>query len=255
MDMDGTIYHENELIPGALEFFNLLDRQGKNYVFMTNNSSKGKKTYVDKLLRLGIRATEEQIASSVNATVLYLNQHKKGAKLYLVGTESLRKELLDEGFMVVPVEYREADVDFVVLGYDTELTYAKLVGACYYVSREYPYIATNCDLRCPVLDGRYVPDCGSMAKMICEATGRMPMFLGKPDRTIVDAVSRQWRVPIEDIACIGDRLYTDVQVGINAGCTSICVLTGEATKEEILKTGINPDFIFPSIKEIYEELC
>lgn len=251
LDMDGTIYHENELIPGALDFFHLLQAKEKKYVFMTNNSSKGKATYVEKLTQLGIYATEEHIASSVNATVAYLNHNKPGAKLYLIGTESLRKELVHEGFEVVPVDYREPDVDYVLLGFDTELNYQKIVGGCYYISRGYNYIATNCDLRCPVKDNKYIPDCGSMAHMIADATERMPLFLGKPEKVMVKAVSKKWGVPIDRIATVGDRLYTDIQVGINAGSKTICVLTGEATLEEIEKTGIRPDFCFNSINELY----
>lgn len=251
LDMDGTIYNEDSLIPGASEFFDLLNGQGKDYVFMTNNSSKGKTSYVEKLNRLGIKATERNICSSVNATVMYLNDHKPGAKLYLIGTESLKHELLEEGFEIVPVDYRGKDIDFVLLGFDTELNYEKVRGASYYVSRGYPYIATNCDLKCPVLDNKFIPDCGAIAKMIELATGRMPLFLGKPERTMVDAVSKEWNISIDKIACVGDRLYTDIAVGINAGATSICVLTGEATKEEIVESQFKPDYCFKSINDLY----
>ena len=143
LDMDGTIYNEETLIPGALEFFNLLIEQGKDYVFMTNNSSKGKASYVEKLNKLGISATERNIASSVNATVVYLNEHKPKAKLYLVGTESLKHELIEEGFEIVPIDYRGSDIDYVLLGFDTELDYEKVRGASYYVSRNYPYMKTS----------------------------------------------------------------------------------------------------------------
>ena len=139
LDMDGTIYNEDTLIPGALDFFNLLLRQEKQYVFMTNNSSKGKISYVEKLNRLGIQATEKNIASSVNATVSYLKEHRPDARLYLVGTDSFKKELINEGFYVVPTDYREENVDYVLLGFDTELNYEKVRGACFYVSRDYPY--------------------------------------------------------------------------------------------------------------------
>lgn len=254
LDMDGTIYNEDTLIPGALDFFRLLKEQGKQYVFMTNNSSKGKISYVEKLNRLGIEAAEQHIASSVNATVMYLREHKAGAKIYLVGTESFKKELLEEGFDVVPVDYRGEDIDYVLLGFDTELNYEKVRGACYYVSRGYPYIGTNCDLKCPVLDNKFIPDCGAIAKMIELATDRMPQFLGKPERTMVDAVSKEWNIPVEKIACVGDRLYTDIAVGINAGATSICVLTGEATMKEIFQSEFKPDYCFDSIKELYEAL-
>lgn len=254
LDMDGTIYNEDTLIQGSSEFFDLLNRQGKDYVFMTNNSSKGKTSYVEKLNRLGIKATERNICSSVNATVMYLNKHKQGAKIYLIGTESLKHELQEEGFEIVTTEYRGEDIDFVLLGFDTELNYEKVRGASYYVSRGYPYIGTNCDLKCPVLENKFIPDCGAIAKMIQVATDRMPQFLGKPERTMVDAVSKEWNMPIEKIACVGDRLYTDIAVGINAGATSICVLSGEATIEEIEQSEYKPDYVFDTIKELYQAL-
>ena len=254
LDMDGTIYNEDELIPGALDFFNLLNIQKKNYVFMTNNSSKGKAAYVEKLSRLGIKATERNIYSSVNATIMYLTEHKPGAKIYLIGTESLKSELIEEGFEIVPEDYRGEDVDFVLLGFDTELNYEKVRGGCYYISRNYPYIGTNCDLKCPVLDNKFIPDCGAIAKMIELATGRMPIFLGKPERNMVDAVSKDWGISVDYIACVGDRLYTDIAVGINAGAKSICVLTGEATKEDIAISDYKPDYCFDSIKDLYQAL-
>ncbi len=254
LDMDGTIYNEDTLIPGASDFFDLLNSQGKNYVFMTNNSSKGKISYVEKLNRLGIKASERNIASSVNATIMYLNEHKPGAKLYLIGTQSLKQELIGEGFEIVPEDFRGEDIDYVLLGFDTELSYEKIRGASYYVSRDYPYIATNCDLKCPVLDNKFIPDCGAIAKMIELATDRFPLFLGKPQRTMVDSVSKEWNIPIEKIACVGDRLYTDIAVGINAGATSICVLTGEATREEIAISEFKPDYCFDSIYELYQAL-
>jgi len=254
LDMDGTIYNESTLIPGAMDFFHLLQQRGVHYTFMTNNSSKSKYSYVEKLMKLGIDCTEENIASSVNATVNYLNNNKPKAKIYLVGTESLKKELEIEGFEIVPIDYRGTDIDYVLVGFDTELTYEKIVGACYYVSRNYKYIATHCDLRCPVLENKFIPDCGAIFKMIELATERTPLCLGKPDKYIVESVMEKWNLKKEDIATVGDRLYTDIAVGINAGVDSICVLTGEATMDEIQQSSIKPKYIFNSIKELYEEI-
>ncbi len=251
LDMDGTIYHENELIDGALDFFEALNRQEKKYAFMTNNSSKSAKTYVQKLSNLGIKATVENIASSINAIILYLKSHNPKAKIYLIGTESFKQELKDEGFDIVPLSYREIDIDYILLGFDTELTYEKIEGACYYVSRGYKYIATNCDIRCPIKNNKYIPDCGAIAQLIETATERKPLFLGKPDRTIVDIVSQRFHVPIEEIVCVGDRLYTDIAVGINAGADTACVLTGEAKWEDIQSSPFKPTYIFNSIRDLY----
>lgn len=254
LDMDGTIYHEDELIDGALDFFCLLQNRGINYVFMTNNSSKNANTYVEKLARLGIPATTKNIASSVDATILFLKENNPNAKLYVVGTESFQKEILDNGFEITPVDYRKNDVDYVVLGFDTELNYQKIVGACYYISRDFPYIATNCDLRCPIKDNKYIPDCGAIAKFIFEATNRMPIFLGKPERTIVDVVSKRYGIDYDKIVCVGDRLYTDIAVGINAGVDTVCVLTGEATKKDIVTTPFKPTYVFDTIKDLYKSI-
>ena len=255
LDMDGTIYNENELIPGAREFFDILNARKIPYIFMTNNSSKNKADYVEKLNSLGIIANEKNIASSVNAVIRYLNINlKSGAKLYLVGTESFKQELLQAGYKIVPSDYRGSDIDCVVLGFDTELNYSKILGACYYVSRNYKYIATNCDLKCPVLDNKFIPDCGAIAKMIELAAGRTPIFIGKPNREMIDSVASEYNISNSEIVCVGDRLYTDIAAAKNAGAISVCVLTGEATRQEISESEFKPDYCFDSIKNLYEAL-
>ena len=254
LDMDGTIYIGNDLIPGAMDFLRTIEEQGKKRVFMTNNSSRNKFAYVEKLARLGIECSPEDIASSVNATACYLHSHKEGARIYLVGTESLKKELELEGFTVVPKDYRGNDVDCLLIGYDTELDYKKIEGACHYLCEGVDYYATNCDMRCPIEGGRYLPDCGSMCNMFEVATGRKPKYLGKPDRFIIDYIHDKWKVEYDDIVVIGDRLYTDIAVGVNAGVDSICVLSGECTMEDINASTIKPSYIFNSIKDVYENL-
>lgn len=254
LDMDGTIYNGNELIPGALDFFRALEQKGIGRVFMTNNSSRSRFAYVEKLTRLGIKCTEEDIASSVNATVCFLNERKPGCRIYLVGTESLKKELEVEGFTIVDTEYRGDDVDCVLIGYDTELNYRKIEGACHYLRQGIDYFATNCDMRCPIEGGHYLPDCGSFCYMFEVATGRKPKYLGKPDRFLVDYVHQKWNVAYEDIAVIGDRLYTDIAVGVNSGVDSICVLSGEATVEDLNDSSIKPTYVFDSIKDVCREI-
>lgn len=253
LDMDGTIYLGDQIIPGAIDFLNAVRSRGKRYLFMTNNSSRGKRAYVEKLNRLGIPAAEEDIISSVDVMIRYLNHRRPGARLYLVGTESFKRDLIAAGFHVVPLDSRKEEIDFVVMGYDTELNYEKLKGACHYIDNGVDYVATNCDMRCPIENGRYLPDCGSFANMICEATGRMPKFLGKPNRDIVDTVAEQFNVPIASIACVGDRTYTDVQTGINSGCVSICVLSGESTRSDVDKMEEKPSYVFESVREIGKE--
>lgn len=255
LDMDGTIYHEDELIPGAKEFFTLLNDRNLPYAFMTNNSSKGKKEYVKKLNRLGIKASERNIVSSVNVTIDYLNKNNWSDKnIFVVGTESFKNELREHGFNIYDETSNPENIDLVILGYDTELNYEKVKVACNLLNQGCEYIATNCDLKCPVRGGQFIPDCGAIADFLKVATGRTPKFLGKPEKEIVVSASESFNVPIDKILCVGDRLYTDIAVGINANCPSALVLTGETKKEDLLHTEYNPTFCFDSIKDLYESL-
>lgn len=252
LDMDGTIYHENTLIPGASEFLQTLKAQGKKYVFMTNNSSKSNSAYVKKLNALGIIADENNVVSSMNSTISYLNKRKRGAKVCLVGTQSFREELENNGIKIVPPSSSEDDIDYVVVGFDTELTYEKIEKACFYISRGTEYIATNIDLKCPVRDDRFIPDCGAICNLIGAAVNKEPLFFGKPSKEMVITASELHNVPLDKIMCIGDRLYTDIACGINAGVITGVVFTGETKPDDILKTKFRPDYHFESIADLYE---
>lgn len=256
LDMDGTIYHEDELIPGAKEFFDFLNDNSLQYAFMTNNSSKGKKEYVKKLLKLGINATEDNIVSSVNVTTDYIkNAGFSSSNIFVVGTESFKQELKAQGFHIYDEHYTILpNIDLVVLGFDTELNYNKIKSVCEILDTGCEYVATNCDLKCPVKDGRFIPDCGAIAKMLEVATGRMPKFLGKPEKEIVLTAARQFSVEVNQILCVGDRLYTDIAVGINAGCSTAVVYTGEARPSDIVDSEFKPTYQFESINELYESL-
>ncbi len=255
LDMDGTIYHENELIEGATEFFDLLNEKGIKYAFMTNNSSKSSIAYVNKLNSLKIPAESSQIVSSVQVTINYLkNKFSRDIRIYLIGTESFKAELQENGFCIVPADYRNDDVDLVLLGFDTELSYEKITGACHYLNQGIEYIATNCDLKCPIKGGRFIPDCGAMAHMLEIATERTPLFLGKPEPQIVYTASEMFGVSVDSIVCVGDRLYTDIAVGKNAGCKTALVLTGETSIDDLADSDCQPDYVFNSIFQLYETL-
>jgi len=252
LDMDGTIYHENTLIPGAYEFLQTLASKGKDYIFMTNNSSKNKYAYIEKLRSLGIKVEERNIFSSIDSTILFLKQNKQKVKIYLVGTQSFKKELKEAGFQVVESSYKGKDIDYVLVGYDTELTYEKIENACYHISLGKRFIATNMDLRCPLKDGRFIPDCGAICNMITSAVNVKPIYLGKPAKEMIFAISSQNHIPLDEMMCIGDRLYTDIACGINAGITTGVVFTGETTPNDLKNTMYVPDYQFESIAELYE---
>lgn len=251
IDMDGTIYRENRLFEGVKELLDKINTEGGRYIFLTNNSSKSVMEYVEKIRNMGIYVKQEDIYISSQATVLYLNKFHQGKKVYCQGTRSLVKVLEDGGIDVV--EDVCDDVAVVVVGNDTELTSQKLRNTCELLGRDVDYIATNPDVVCPVSFG-YIPDCGSICGMIKNATGREPLYIGKPQPTMIDIVREKLEYSKEETIIIGDRLYTDITSGINAGITTVCVLTGDTTLEDIMSSNIKPDYTFNNIKCVYEIL-
>ena len=246
-DMDGTIYEEETLFDGALDLLSAIENQGGKYVFITNNSSKSVIDYVKKVNRLGIKADQENFFTSAQATVLWLKKNKPGARVYCQGTKSLVEELRVSG---INVTEEVGSVDVVLVGFDTELTTAKVRNTCEILStQDVTYIATNPDWGCPVAFG-FIPDCGSICQMIKNATGKWPVFIGKPEPTMVDIVREKYGYSADQTVVVGDRLYTDIATGLNAGATAICVLTGEATVEEIIGGDIKPTYTFGSVKNV-----
>lgn len=246
-DMDGTIYEEETLFDGTLELLHEISEAGGRYVFITNNSSKSVADYVKKVNRLGIHANHENFFTSSQATILWLQKNIPDAKVYCQGTRSLIEELTSAGIHITEdVE----PVDVVLVGFDTELTTDKLRKTCEILAtQDVLYLATNPDLVCPVSFG-FIPDCGSICGMIKNATNKLPRYIGKPEPTMVNIVREKYGVDAEATIVVGDRLYTDIATGLNAGVTSICVLTGEATLEEIENGDIKPTLTFDNIREI-----
>jgi HAD superfamily hydrolase (TIGR01457 family) len=248
LDMDGTFYLGNELIEGALDFLDILKKQGKQFLFLTNNSSKNKAAYKDKLNKMGCEVEEENVFTSGEATTIYLNKIKKGASIFLLGTPFLEHEFEKAGFRLI--KDRSERPDFVVLGFDTTLTYEKLWIACDLIRDGVEYIATHPDFNCPLEGGKCMPDTGSMIRMIEGSTERTPLVIGKPYKYIIEAITEKYGLKKEELAMVGDRLYTDIKVGVNSGIASILVLSGETTEEMHRNSDVKADFVFPSIKEL-----
>ena len=218
MDMDGTIYLGTRLLPGAKGFFRLLARRGIPHLFFTNNSSSDRTLYRDKLRGMGLDVAADQIITSGEATALYLATRTPYRRLYVLGTPSLEREFRDAGFTLA-----DDRVDAVVLGFDKTLTYAKLERAVH---------------------------------LLRAATGRKPVAIGKPNRTMVQMALRKLGPGYRpaNVAIVGDRLYTDVRMGRRAGLTAILVLSGETRREELATTRDVPDYVFASIRELGAEL-
>ena len=248
-DMDGTLYLGNRLFDFTNELLSTIKAMGGRYMFMTNNSSKSVKDYIKKLNNLGIEAEYEDFITSSQATVHYLKKHHLGAKLYVCGTQSLKDEFIKEGFSLTE---NTEDTECIVMGFDTELTFKKLKDISYMLcTRDLPYIATNPDYVCPTEFGS-VPDCGSVCDMIFNATGKRPVFIGKPEALMPNLAMERTGYEKSQTAVIGDRIYTDVKSGINAGTVSVLVMSGETTREILDASPDKPDLVLSSAKEIID---
>ena len=229
LDMDGTLYLGDQLYPFTKELLKTFRETGRKYLFLTNNSSKSTEDYVKKLGKLGIEATTEDFQTSAQATAFYLKKYHPGKRLYVCGTASFQKELESQGFEITQdLEKTQC----LVMGYDTELTYQKLIDVSKLLlgKPDLPYIATNPDLVCPTEFGS-VPDCGSVCIGIKNATGKEPIVIGKPSPLMPQLAMDKLGVSKEEACVVGDRIYTDVKSGLNAGITGILVLSGETTLE------------------------
>lgn len=248
LDMDGTVYHGDIPIDGAVGFVESLRRNGADYVFMTNNSSKSADAYLEKLHRLGFPAEKKNILTSGQASAVFLREKKKNAAVYVMGTESLREEIASFGFDVR--RSPDEDVDFLLVGYDTELTYKKMEAACDLLCRDVPFFATNPDVVCPAPNGRYLPDCATMCYCLEKATGKTPYYIGKPRPEMPLAAMTLFGVGKNDTVVVGDRLYTDIKCGVNAEVDTVLVLSGESTLSDIEKFGVAPTAVAKSVREM-----
>ena len=248
LDMDGTLYLGNRLFDSTLDFLQQIRKNGGRYLFLTNNSSKSVQSYVDKLAGLGIAATAEEFFTSSMATVLYLQDRYAGQKVYVEGTESLRRELETHG--IATATSPEEDVTCLLAGYDTELTYRKLEDACILLNRGVDYIATHPDWVCPTEYG-FAPDCGCVCEMLWRATGRHPAaVIGKPQPAMAQLAMQRWGAAPEDTVMIGDRIYTDIACGVNAGIDTVLVFSGETTPQDWEESPIRPTYTAADVGEI-----
>ena len=245
LDMDGTIYLDEELFDGTIDFLNHVKAIGGRYLFLTNNSSKGVHAYIEKMARLGIETVAEDFLTSVDATILYLQQNHPGQLCYASGTTTFKQQLEANGIRIT--DKLSDDVEVLVHGFDTELTFQKLEDSCILLNRGIPFVATNPDWVCPTWYGS-VPDCGSVCKMLETATGRTPRFIGKPRPEMALLAMEKFGYSKEQTIMVGDRLYTDIACGVNAGIDTAFVLSGEGTMEDLKTSEAQPAMIFDNIR-------
>ena len=248
LDLDGTVYLEETLLPGAAAFLSCVRRGGGAVRYLTNNSSRGVDAGLEKMHRLGVPAEREEFLTAVEATVYYLKKTRSpGDIYYAVGTASFCRQLRAAGFDIR--ETPDEDVTAVLVGFDTELTYQKVENACRLLARGADFLATNPDWACPTLFG-FVPDCGAICEFIARGAGRSPKFIGKPDPTMIRLALEQTGCKPEETLMVGDRLYTDIACGENAGIDTILVLSGETTQSMLQQSKQHPTWVLKNIRQV-----
>ena len=230
LDMDGTIYMGNTLFPFTISFLDTLTELGIGYSFLTNNPTKSVEDYLTKLAGLGIKASEENMYTTSLAAIDYIKSRYPSAKrLFMLGTPSMVSQFEKAGFEACSDEPEDIP-DVLVVAFDTTLTYSKLCRAAWWASQGIPYVATNPDRVCPTNQKTVLVDCGSLQHCIEYATMRKPdIVLGKPDPTMLDGIRNRYGLQSDEIAMVGDRIYTDTAMAHNAGALGVLVLSGETT--------------------------
>lgn len=245
LDMDGTIYLGPKLFPETVPFLRFVKSIGADYMFLTNNSSRSADKYVERLHGFGLNeVTTRNMLTSTYATVLYLRENYGGKKLYALGTESFKDELRAGGINIT--DEMEDGISALVMGFDTELTFKKLEDASRLLPTGIDYIATHPDYVCPTEFGS-VPDCGAVTEMLYMSTGRRPKVIGKPQPLMIELALKVRGLKKEDAIFIGDRLYTDIACGCNAGIDTAFVLSGEGKREDIAASPAKPTYVLDNI--------
>jgi HAD superfamily hydrolase (TIGR01450 family) len=244
LDLDGTVYLGNTLIPGARKFLDILQEKGIAFYFLSNNSSRSKADYIRKLAALGIQAGEERIILSTDGVIEFLSG-KKTKEIYLVGTRSMKDMFIKAGFVV-----ESPSPGYVVLGFDTELTYEKLKKASLFIQRGVELIATHPDLVCPTPEG-FIPDTGAMLALFEKATNKKALkIFGKPNPEMVAHVMKRHAASSREVTMIGDRIYTDMELARRIACDFVLVLSGETTKEHVAGLEKPPSLVAQSLAEL-----
>ncbi len=244
-DMDGTIYLGGRVFPFAVEYIKRLRADGRRVLFFTNNASRNKDVYFERLTRMGFEPREDEIMTSGDVTIRFLLTQRPGKTVFLLGTGSLKNSFTEAGITL------SDDADIVVSSFDTELTYAGLERACTLIRNGAEYLCTHPDFNCPTETG-FIPDSGAIAAAITASTGVAPRYFGKPYADTAEMILSYTGVGAKDACVFGDRLYTDIALGKNSGMTSVLVLSGETKREDLdgLPEDKMPDMVIESIEDL-----
>jgi len=255
LDMDGTIYSGASLFNDTLPFLKLLDQLGIGHTFLTNNSSKNTRDYIEQLKQMGIVTGADQLYTSTQATIEYFRaDHSDIRRLFVLGTPSLGEEVEAAGFTLTRDDAGDPP-EAVVIGFDTTLIFSRLCRAANWIKAGKPFITTHPDRVCPTDQPTILVDCGSICAALEQATGRRPdRVLGKPDPCMIRGILRRNGLLPDQIAMVGDRLYTDMAMARQAGALGVLVLTGETTAADVSQAKLPPDLVVKDLGELAEEL-
>lgn len=242
-DLDGTVYLDDELLDGSIEFLNLLDENNIKFKFFTNNSSKNAKFYRSKIRNMGYDLTDDMMLISNHVIIDYIKRNMNDKSVFVLGNEYLLEEFIESGIKVV-----SDNPDIVVVGFDTSLSYENVTKACDFIRDGAIFFGVNPDFNCPTKSG-FIPDCGSICAMITASTGVEPVYFGKPSKHTLEYVLNNTGFNEDELAFIGDRLYTDIAIGRGNNSKTILVLSGETDAEDLETSDIQPDLVFASLKE------
>ncbi len=250
LDMDGTIYKGGTLFACTLPFLAQTRALGIGCTFLTNNPSKSSADYLAHLKKMGLTATADELYTSTQATIDYLRTRlPKARRLFALGTPSMLSQFRDAGFVLTAEDAKDVP-DAVVVGFDLTLSYPRVCRAAWWIQQGKPFVATNPDFVCPTDQPTVLVDCGSICAMLEKATGRAPdIVLGKPDPTMLSGILARHNLRPDQIAMVGDRIYTDVLMAHRAQAMGVLVLTGEATAADAASAAQPPHLVVPSLAE------
>lgn len=250
-DMDGTIYLGGIPFDFAKRFIKNLRASGRRVLFFTNNASHTSPFYLKKLERLGFEPREDEIMTSGDVTLEYLKRYRAGKSVYMVATDELVEEYAAKGIKLVNGESDPQSADIVITSFDTTLTYEKLNIACRLIRNGAEYLSTHPDFNCPTENG-FIPDSGAIAALVTASTGKTPTYFGKPYKETIEMIGEATGFDNSEMCIFGDRLYTDIALGKSFGVTSVLVLSGETTEEDVdaALPKDKPDFAFASLDDV-----
>jgi len=244
IDMDGTIYKGKDIIPGAKEFIDFLQKERIPFVFLTNNSSNTREYYFDKLTKMGFEVGKERILTSTIATVRFIKERRAGKKVFVIASPEVTKEIEESG-----IKSHEEGADIVLLTFDRTITFDKINKAYHFIMNGAELIATHPDDLCPTEDA-YDVDIGQFIHMLSYLTGTAPIIVGKPSMLMIEMAAGEMGVEKSRTMMIGDRLYTDMKMASNAGIDSVMVLSGEAKISDLEDSDMKPTYVVESVASI-----